>query len=69
MGYLVDIFGQNNLYIDSNQIPRIGELIQFIPETFDGQEESITFRVRDIRYVLGRGVIKELPTVILETES
>ena len=56
MGYLVDILGQNNLHINSDQIPRVGELVQFILETFEGQEEKLEYRVKDVIYTLGRGL-------------
>ncbi len=69
MGYLVDIFGQNNLYIDSNQIPRIGELVQFISETFEGQEEKLEYRVKDVIYRLGKGFESDVPTLILVSEN
>ena len=68
MGYLVDVLGQNNLYIDSNQIPRIGELVQFIPETFDGQEGKLEYRVKDVIYTLGKGFESDVPTAILEAD-
>ena len=69
MGYLVDILGQNNLYIDSNQIPRIGELVQFIPETFEGQEEKLEYRVKDVIYTLGKGFESDVPALIMVSES
>ncbi len=68
MGYLVDILGQNNLHIKSDQIPRIGELVQFIPETFEGQEGKLEYRVKDVLYTLGKGFESEVPTVILEAD-
>jgi hypothetical protein len=68
MGYFVDILGQNDLYIKSKQIPRIGELIQFIPETFEGQEGKLEYRVKDVIYTLGKGFESDLPTVILGAE-
>ncbi len=66
MGYLVDILGQNNLHIKSDQIPRIGELVQFIPETFEGQEGQLEYRVKDVIYTLGKGFESDVPTVMLE---
>ena len=68
MGYLVDILGQNDLHIKSEQIPRIGELVQFIPETFEGQEGKLEYRVEDVIYTLGKGFESNLPTVILGSE-
>ena len=68
MGYLVDILGQNNLFIKSDQIPRIDERVQFIPETFEGQEGKLAYRVVDVIYTLGKGFSSDLPTVILEAE-
>mgnify|MGYP003980647505 FL=1 len=68
MGYLVDILGQNNLHIRSDQIPRIGELVQFIPETFDGQEGKLEYRVKDVIYTLGKGFESDIPTLILVSE-
>ena len=68
MGYLVDILGHNNLRIKSEQIPRIGELVQFIPETFVGQEGQLEYRVKDIIYTLGKGFESDLPTLILVSE-
>ncbi|NQV41556.1 MAG: hypothetical protein HQ506_04300 [Candidatus Marinimicrobia bacterium] len=68
MGYLVDILGQNNLHINSDKIPRIGELVQFIPETFDGQEGKLEYRVKDVIYTLGKGFESDVPTVILVSE-
>ena len=69
MGYLVDILGQNNLHINSEKIPRVGELVQFIPETFDGQEEQLEYRVKDVIYTLGKGFESDVPTVILVSEN
>ena len=69
MGYLVDILGQNNLHINSDKIPRIGELVQFIPATFDGQEEKLEYRVKDVIYTLGIGFESGLTTLILVSES
>ena len=66
MGYLVDILGQNNLHIKSDQIPRIGELVQIIPETFEGQEGQLEYRVKDVIYTLGKGFESDVPTVMLE---
>jgi len=66
MGYLVDILGQNNLHIKSEQIPRMGELVQFIPETFEGQEGQLEYRVKDVIYTLGKGFESDVPTVMLE---
>ena len=68
MGYIIDILGQNNLYINSEQIPRIGELVQFIPETFDGQEGKLEYRVKDVIYTLGKGFESDVPTVMLEAD-
>ena len=68
MGYIIDILGQNNLYINSEQIPRIGELVQFIPETFDGQEGKLEYRVKDVIYTLGKGFESNLPTVMLDAD-
>ncbi|NQT61365.1 MAG: hypothetical protein HQ556_00265 [Candidatus Marinimicrobia bacterium] len=68
MGYLVDILGHNNLYINSDQIPRVGELVQFIPETFDGQEGKLEYRVKDVFYTLRKGFESDVPTVILEAD-
>ena len=68
MGYLVDILGHNNLHIKSEQIPRIGELVQFIPETFEGQEGKLEYRVKDVIYTLGRGFESNLPTVMLDAD-
>ncbi len=68
MGYLVDILGHNNLHIKSEQIPRIGELVQFIPETFDGQEGKLEYRVNDVIYTLGKGFESDVPTVMLEAD-
>ncbi len=68
MGYLVDILGQNNLHIKSDQTPRIGELVQFIPETFEGQEGQLEYRVKDVIYTLGKGFESDLPTLILVSE-
>jgi len=68
MGYLVDILGQNNLHIRSDQIPRIGELVQFISETFDGQEGKLEYRVKDVIYTLGKGFESDIPTLILVSE-
>ena len=68
MGYLVDILGQNNLHIRSDQIPRVGELVQFIPETFDGQEGKLEYRVKDVIYTLGKGFESDIPTLILVSE-
>jgi len=69
MGYLVDILGQNNLHINSDQIPRVGELVQFILETFEGQEEKLEYRVKDVIYTLGKGFESDVPTVILVSEN
>jgi hypothetical protein len=69
MGYLVDILGQNNLHINSEKIPRIGELVQFIPETFDGQEGKLGYRVKDVRYTLGKGFESDVPILILVSEN
>ena len=69
MGYLVDILGQNNLHINSDRIPRIGELVQFIPETFEGQEEKLEYRVKDVRYTLGKGFESDVPILILVSEN
>ncbi len=68
MGYLVDILGHNNLHIKSEQIPRIGELVQFIPETFEGQEGKLEYRVKDVIYTLGKGFESNLPTVMLDAD-
>ena len=68
MGYLVDILGQNNLHINSDQIPRVGELVQIIPETFDGQEGKLEYRVKDVIYTLGKGFESDIPTLILVSE-
>ena len=68
MGYLVDILGQNNLHIRSDHIPRIGELVQFIHETFKGQEGKLEYRVKDVVYTLGEGFVSDMPRVILESE-
>jgi len=68
MGYLVDISGHNKLHIKSDQIPRIGELVQFIPDTFEGQEGKLEYRVRDVIYTLGEGFVSDLPRVILVSE-
>ena len=68
MGYLVDILGHNNLHIKSEQIPRIGEPVQFIPETFEGQEGKLEYRVKDVLYTLGKGFESGVPTVILVSE-
>ena len=68
MGYLVDILGQNNLHIKSDQTTRIGELVQFIPETFEGQEGQLEYRVKDVIYTLGKGFESDLPTLILVSE-
>ena len=68
MGYLIDILGHNNLHIKSEQIPRIGELVQFIPETFEGQEGKLEYRVKDVIYTLGKGFESNLPTVMLDAD-
>ena len=68
MGYLVDILGQNNLHIKSDQTTRIGELVQFIPEKFEGQEGQLEYRVKDVIYTLGKGFESDLPTLILVSE-
>jgi hypothetical protein len=68
MDYLVDILGQNNLHINSDRIPRIGELVQFIPETFEGQEGKLEYRVKSVVYTLGKGFESDVPTVILVSE-
>jgi hypothetical protein len=68
MGYLVDISSHNNFYIKSDQIPRIGELVQFIPESFEGQEGKLAYRVRDVVYTLGGGFVSDIPRVILVSE-
>jgi hypothetical protein len=69
MGYLVDILGHDNLFINSEHIPRIGELVQFIPETFEGQEGQLEYRVKDVIYTLGKGFESGLPTLVLVSES
>jgi len=68
MGYLIDITGHTNMHIDSDCTPRIGELVEIMPDTFEGQEEKISYRVSDVRFSLGRGYIKGLPLVTLESE-
>ncbi|MBC8192292.1 MAG: hypothetical protein H8E18_07930 [FCB group bacterium] len=68
MGYLVDILGQHNLHIKSEQLPRIGELVQFIPDTFEGQEGKLEYRVKDVIYTLGKGFESDVPTVMLEAD-
>ena len=68
MGYLVDISGHNNFHIKSDQIPRIGELVQFIPESFEGQEGKLAYRVKDVVYTLGGGFASDIPKVILVSE-
>lgn len=69
MGYLLDIKGHTNMQIDSDDIPRMGESVSLIPDTFDGQEEALVFRVKKVTYTLGRGFVKELPIVMLEPHS
>lgn len=66
MGFIVDILGHSNLQINSEHIPRIGELVQFIPETFEGQEAKLEYRVVDVLYTLGKGFSSDQPTVMLE---
>ena len=68
MGYLVDISGHYNFHIKRDQIPRIGELVQFIPETFGGQEGKLAYRVKDDVYTLGGGFASDIPKVILVSE-
>ena len=65
MGYLIDIKGHTNMHIDSEQVPRVGETVILFPDTFDGQEGKLCFEVKEVTYSFGRGIVEELPIVML----
>jgi hypothetical protein len=65
MSYLIDIKGHTNMHIDSEQVPRVGETVILSPDTFIGQEGKLYFEVKQVTYSLGRGIIEELPIVML----
>jgi hypothetical protein len=65
MGYLIDIKGHTNMHIDSDQIPRVGETVILYADTFEGQEDKLFFDVKEVTYSLGRGIVEELPIVML----
>jgi hypothetical protein len=66
LAYFIDIKGQADIHINSNDIPRIDETVILSPHTFDGQEEELHFRVAEVVHTLGRGFIKEIPIIMLE---
>ncbi len=66
MGYLIDIQGHKNMLIESDQVPRVGESVLLSPDTFEGQEETIRFRVIDVMHTVGPGYVKEIPVVLLD---
>jgi hypothetical protein len=65
MGYLIDILGHTNMHIASDHIPRVGETVVLYPDTFGGQEGKLFFKVKEVTYSLGRGILQELPIVML----
>ena len=46
--------------------PRIGESVLLSPVSFEGQEETIRFRVIDVMHTVGPGYVKEIPVVLLD---
>jgi len=67
MSFWVDLVGHKNIRINSELIPRIGELIVLGPDTFPGQETELKFRVTDVVYhIEGYLSLETGPTVILE---
>ncbi len=65
MAYLIDVLGHTNMHFDSEQVPRVGETVILFPDTFEGQEGKLYFEVKEVTYSLGRGIVKELPIVML----
>ena len=66
MSYWISVKGNKNIRIDDNFVPRIGETVLLLPDTFEGQEEELKFRVIDVIYTVGRfGSPKETPLLIL----
>ena len=65
MGYLIDIKSHTNMHIESEQVPRVGETVILFPDTFEGQEGKLNYEVKDVTYSLGRGIVQELPIVML----
>jgi hypothetical protein len=65
MGYLIDVLGHTNMHIENDQVPRVGETVVLYPDTFEGQEGKLFFKVKEVTYSLGRGIVQELPIVML----
>ncbi len=65
MGYLIDIKGHSNMHIESDYVPKVGETIILFPDTFEGQEGKLYFEVKNVTHSLGRGIVQELPIVLL----
>ncbi len=57
-----------NVRVDDNIVPRIGETVLVVADTFYGQEEELKLRVVDVMYSVGRfGSPKETPLLVLDS--
>ncbi len=66
--YWIRVKGNQNIRVDDNFVPRIGETVLVVADTFYGQEEELKFRVVDVIYSVGRfGSPKETPLVVLNS--
>lgn len=69
MSYWVDIKGHPNFKVNSEYLPRVGETFIIGPDTFEGQEGSLTYHVVDVQHRIELGVVSlESPLVILESQ-
>ena len=66
MSSWISVKGNQNIRVDDNFVPRIGETVLVVADTFYGQEEELKFQVIDVVYSIGRfGSPKETPLVVL----
>ncbi len=67
MSYWVDIKGHPNYKVNCDIIPRMGEAVILGPETFEGQEGNLCYRVVDISHRVEAAYPGfESPLVVLE---
>ncbi len=68
MSYWIDIKGHPNYKINSDLIPRLGEVLVLGPDTFEGQEGDLTYNVVEIVHRIEAGLPAiESPLLILTT--
>ena len=68
MSFWIDIKGHPNYKINSEYLPRVGELFTLGPDTFVGQEDDLTYRVVGVKHRIELGILaEESPLVMLES--